>query len=138
MTYSVQFYLDALKVLNNWSVTLLILQVVFFISAACICLFLDDEKLNNYRSWLNASVTFSVLSIIIALNVIGTLPWSIQRLPELSMKYQNIYQFPNYIGIPIWMLAFGQHLFFVLSLLCIAVYILLINRIRIKHNRMVL
>lgn len=138
MTYSVQFYLDALKILNNWSATLLILQVVIFITLACICLFLDGEKLDNYRSWLNASVTFSSFSIIIALNVIGTLPWSIQRLPELSMKYQNIYQFPNYIGIPIWILAFGQHLFFVLSLLCITVYILLINRIRVKHNRMAL
>lgn len=134
MTYSLQLYLDALKILNNWSVTLLILQFAIFITHVFICLFLYDDKFDDYRFWLNASLTFSALSIIIALNVIGTLPWSIQRLPELSMKYQNIYQFPNYIGIPIWMLAFGQHLFFVFSLLSITIYILLINRIRIKHN----
>lgn len=123
MASSVLPYLEALKLLKGWSVTLLTLQTVIFILLACGCLFMDNEKLRRFRSWLTASVTFSALSIVIALNVIGTIPWSTQSLPELATRYQNIYQFPNYIGIPIWMLAFGQHICFLFAMFCLMVFI---------------
>lgn len=127
MTISEEFYFEALKRLEEWSITVLVLQVIVFIVLASLCLFIDNNKIAKVRLWLTASVTFSAISILFALNVIGTIPWSTQRLPELSIKYQSIYQFPNYIGIPIWILAFSQHISFLFALLSfiIILYILI-------------
>lgn len=121
-------YLEALKFLKGWSVTLLAIGTAVFLSLVIVCLLIENERMARIRTWLTASLTFWALSIVIALNVVGTIPWSTQRLPELAVKYHDIYQFPNYIGIPLWMLAFGQHMFFFLAILCLMVVIYIFNR----------
>ncbi len=123
MANSITPYLEALKFLKDWSTILLTLQTVIFIFLTCIYLFFENEKLKRVRSWLIAALTFSVLSILIALNVIGTIPWSIQNLSNLESQYHNIYQFPNYIGIPIWVLAFSQHICFIFAIICFMILI---------------
>jgi hypothetical protein len=128
MQSSILPFLEALKFLRTWSITLLIIQLVIFVILASACLFVDIEKLKPGRFWLTAAITFSALSLIIALNVIGTLPWSVQNLPDLIVNYHNIYQFPNYLGIPIWMLAFGQHIFLLLAVLCLMGFLLNLQR----------
>ena len=123
MASSVLPYFEALKLLKAWSTILLTLQAVLFIFLACACLFMKNEKLRPMERWMTASILFSALSIVIALNVIGTIPWSVQSLPDFATKYHNIYQFPNYIGIPIWTLAFGQHIFFIFAMFCLMVFL---------------
>lgn len=123
MENSIIPYFEALKLLKDWSAILLTLQTIIFIYLTSVCLLVDNEKLLRVKYWLITSLTFSALSIVISLNVIGTIPWSIQNLPNLVTQYHNIYQFTNFIGIPIWVLAFGQHVCFIFALVCLMVFI---------------
>jgi hypothetical protein len=106
-------YFEALKLLKEWSTTLLVLQTGILTAVGA---FIDKAKLKDGRLSLIASMIFFAASVVIALNVIGTIPWATQRLPELVAKYHDIYKFPNYIGIPIWVLAFGQHTCFIIAI----------------------
>jgi hypothetical protein len=114
-----QPYLEALKLLKEWSSTLLILQTGIL---AAVGAFLDKAKIAEGRRWLIASLIFFTVSIVIALNVIGMIPWLTQKLPDYAIRYKDIYQFPDYIGIPVWVLTFGQHLSFLAALVSFLVF----------------
>lgn len=116
-------YLEALNFLKDWSTILLIIASGLFAILLVMGMYLDKTKLEKGRLWLSASLAFFALSTLIALNVIGTIPWSTQRLPELVGQYHDIYQFPNYAGVPIWIIAFGQHTSFIVGMICIVVFL---------------
>ncbi len=116
MDNSILPYFEALKLLKEWSTTLLVLQTGIL---AAIGAFMEKAKLKELKDGRKALITslfFFALSIVFALFVIGTIPWQTQQLAERVNIYHDIYQFPNYIGIPIKVLAFGQHAFFLLAL----------------------
>jgi len=110
-------YSEALRFLRDWSAILLLLQTLIFVALVFICVFDKNRELRKGLLCLISSLTFWAFSIVIALNVIGTIPWSAQHLPELVDKYHNIYDFPNYIGIPIWILASVQHICFLFGMI---------------------
>lgn len=116
-------YLEALKLLRGWSTTLLAIQTVFVIFLSVIGVLFENDRTRKGCRPLYTSLAFFVLSVIVALNVIGTIPWSTQRLPNLVTVYHDIYQFPNYLGVPIWILAFCQHMCFLLGLLSFAYFV---------------
>lgn len=118
-------YLEALRFLWDWSAILLILQTCIFIAMTFIAIKFKFEASNIAKSALTFTIVFSALSILIGLNVIGTIPWSVQALPSLSIKYHDIYQYPNYIGIHLWIIAFGQHIFFVLAIISLVFFVCL-------------
>jgi len=109
-------YFEALRLLKEWSTILLTIQAGILISLIFIGAYLDIETIGKVRKLLIYTLVFSTLSILVGLNVIGTIPWSTQAIAGLVAKYHDIYQFPNYIGIPIWVLAFGQHIFFIFTM----------------------
>lgn len=113
--------LEAMKLLKEWSQMLVVAQTGML---AVIAAFVRMPCPPRSRRWLSGSILFFVLSVIIALNVVGTIPWLIQQLPELARKGNDIYQFRNWVGIKVWLLAMGQHLSFVVGLVCFLVYLI--------------
>lgn len=124
----IQPYLEALKLLKEWSSTLLVLQTGIL---AAIGGFIDKDKIKKGNRLIITSMFFFSASILMALHVIGTIPWSAQKLPELVAKYKDIYQFPNFLGIPIWFLAFGQHIFFILAVAFFLAFVI----VSLKKNK---
>lgn len=116
-------YLEALQMLQYWSSVLLAIQTGLLIALLFITAQLGTEISNTIRTALIITVINSAISVLIGLNVIGTIPWSTQNLLSMVIKYHDIYQFQNYIGIPIWIIAFGQHIFFFLSIVSLVFYI---------------
>ena len=116
-------YFEALNLLMDWCTVLLIIQTAIFITLIIIAMHLEEEKHKKIRISIIITVIFSALSILIGLNVLGTIPWSTQNLLSMVTKYHDIYQFRNYIGVPIWVIAFGQHVFFFLSMISLVLFI---------------
>ena len=122
MSSEILTFFEALRLLKEWSIILLIIQAAIHIAIIFIIAFVDVQSIEKVRKLLIYTLVFSTLSILVGLNVIGTIPWSTQALPGLVAKYHDIYKFPNYIGIPIWVLAFSQHIFFILTMVCLMVF----------------
>jgi hypothetical protein len=122
MSSEIVTYFEALRLLKEWSTVLLALQAGILIALIFIGAHLDIKTIEKVRKLLIYTMAFSVLSILVGLNVIGTIPWSTQALSGLVAKYHDIYQFPNYIGIPIWVLAFGQHIFFICAMVLLMAF----------------
>lgn len=112
----ISFHLKALELLRHWSSMLEVIEMMIFISIIVLVVFANQEILSRCWRSLFAAIFFTVFSIISGLNVLGTLPWIVQQLPSLSGIHGDIYQFHNYIGIPIWVIAFAQHLNAVIGL----------------------
>jgi len=72
-----QPYLEALKLLKDWSSTLLVLQTGIL---AAIGGFIDKDKIKRGNRLIITSMLFFSASILMALHVIGTIPWSTQKL----------------------------------------------------------
>jgi len=115
-------YYEALLFLKHWSTVLLIIQTAILIVFCFLTCQQNNDMRSRSRTFFIFTLVFSALSVLVGLNVIGTMPWSVQALPLLVTKYHDIYQFPNYVGIPIWLIAFGQHFFAVLAVACLLVY----------------
>lgn len=127
-------YLEAFKFLKDWSCSLLLIQVALLITLILIKPSIDENKNHKVSFFLFLSIVFSIFSILIGLNVIGTIPWSIQNINELVKNYGDIYQFPNFFGIKIWVIAFGQHINSALSLCCL-LYIMKPKKKQSNDNR---
>jgi len=108
MNESVEIFKESLKVLGMWSTVLICLGTIVLLS-------LSNQ--NNSDKIIKLSLICSVASLLIGLNVIGTIPWSIQNIVLFASQYNDIYQFPNYFGIKIWVLAFCQHITVATSLI---------------------
>jgi hypothetical protein len=111
---------ESLKVLKDWSMALVVVQ-----SGALAVLggLLKGGEIIIITPWLLASVFFFVASILVAANVIGAIPPIIQRLPEMLERYNDIYKMPNYLGIPLWVLAFTQHVFAAMGLISFVLFL---------------
>ena len=108
MNESVEIFRESLRILGMWSTVLVSLGTVVFLS-------LSNKK--SRSKIVKFSLFCSVASLLIGVNVIGTIPWSIQNIVLFASQYHDIYQFPNYFGIKIWFLAFSQHITFAISLI---------------------
>ena len=128
MNDSISFHLKALELLKYWSSMLQFIEIVVFISIIILIVFGNPETIRQRWRSLYAAILFTTLSIVFGLNVLGTLPWSMQQLPKLYSTYGDIYQFPNFIGIPVWIIAFAQHLNAVIGFACLLYLIFIILR----------
>lgn len=120
--------IEAFKILKEWSCLLITIQTAIFVVLAAVVVF--GNKQNNIRcsKYLNISIILTSASIVIGFNVVGTIPWSLQNIYVLLPKYGNIYQLPNYIDIPLWFIAFMQHLFTVLAIISVVILLCKFSR----------
>lgn len=122
---TISYHYKAIELLKHWSSMLQLIETLIFIAIIVLMVFGNQELTRKCWRSLFAALFFTVLSIVFGLNVLGTLPWSTQQLPRLSGIYGDIYQFPNYFGIRIWVIAFSQHLSAVVGLAWLLYHIFL-------------
>jgi hypothetical protein len=108
--------LEALKMLKEWSSLLLSLQ------AGLLTLLEIFAKPSQQTTSFTIFVIAFAISVVIAANVVGAIPSMIQRLGDEPVG--DIYQMQNRWGLRLGLLAFGQHLFFVIGVASLAVYFL--------------
>jgi len=123
MNDPISYHYKALELIKHWSSLLQIIETLIMVSIIFIVALAKNEYNKKSRRSLFLASLFTILSIIIGLNVLGTLPWVTQSLPQLAITYSDVYQYPNYIGIPIWILAFAQHLMSVLGMCCLIYFV---------------
>jgi hypothetical protein len=104
-----KLHFEALKLLKEWSTALVVIQTG---AMAVLGGLLKNGSVGEAKIWLAISLACFLASILVAANVIGAIPPIVQKLPELVPKYGDIYKMRNFLGIPVWVLAFGEHLFF--------------------------
>lgn len=112
---------EAMKLLKEWSQMLVVAQTGMITAIAA---FVQSPSSLRSRRWLWTSLLCFGVSIIVALNVVGTIPWLTQQLPNLAQHGGDIYQFRNWLGIKVYVLATGQHLSFVAGLACFLVFLM--------------
>ncbi len=99
----------ALKFLQGWSGFLALIQIAVL---TVLMVARNNSAVHSTNTALMISVICFLLSVFLSANVIGAIPPIMQRLPEHVVKYSDIYQIRNYFMIPLWMLAFLEHIFF--------------------------
>lgn len=117
-----QSQFEAIKLLKEWSTALVVIQSG---ALAIIGNILKNGDNVDHFSWIFASMVSFLASILVAANVIGGIPPIVQRLPKLVDSCDDIYKMKNYLGIPLWILAFFQHILFFAGILCFVWYIYL-------------
>lgn len=127
-------YIAAFNFLKDWSVTLLALQTVIFTSFILYFILRKESTSQKHDQYILIALLFSSISIIVGLNVIGTIPWSIQNINNFVREYKDIYQFPNYLGIKIWIIAFCQHISFIISMVFILFFLFKVKKERDNHG----
>jgi hypothetical protein len=114
-------YLEALKLLKDWSTALVTIQGV---AIGFIGTLVRDQPAKTLTRSAIASIVFFVLSIVSASVVLGALPWLAQpeTVATVRCAYEgNFYWMPIcYVPVAGW--CSGEHLFFVLGLVCLAWY----------------
>jgi hypothetical protein len=116
-------FLEALKTLKEWSVLLIGIQLIMLVVMFVIATFGKREYVCNCRKYIFRSCLFSIISIVVGVNLVGTIPWSIQHISTFIDSYGDIYQFKNYLGIRLWTIAFTQHILAVISFVYIAIIV---------------
>lgn len=106
-------YFECLKLLKDWSTGLV------FVQTGAIAVFGGLAQKDSFEpNWMfgGALICF-LLSIAFAANVVGVIAYRMQYLPDLVQQYpDNIYRIRNYFRIPLWVLAFLEHAFFVFGI----------------------
>ncbi|MCK9377557.1 MAG: hypothetical protein M0P73_15570 [Syntrophobacterales bacterium] len=113
---------EAIKLLKEWSTALVVIQSG---ALAIIGNILKNGDTVNHLNWIFVSMVSFLASILVAVNVIGAIPPIVQRLPKLVESCDDIYKMKNYLGIPLWILAFFQHILFFSGILCFVWFIYL-------------
>ena len=111
------FCVEALHRLQEWCFALLGIETTLLILLVVICVFGNRDQVVRSRDKGLWSIALIGLSIIVGFNLIGTIPWSTQKIHVLLSPSYDIYRFPNYIGIPIWLIAFSQHVLTLLGMI---------------------
>jgi hypothetical protein len=112
---------EAIRLLKEWSTAIVVVQSG---ALAVIGGLIKDGSFNSAEVvWLIISVCSFIISIVFAANVIGALPLIVEELSDNINKYKSIYKIRNFIGIPLWFLAFLQHLFAVIGLISFGYFI---------------
>ncbi|XCN72667.1 MAG: hypothetical protein Q3M24_20610 [Candidatus Electrothrix aestuarii] len=135
MTTELFPYLEAFNFLKDWCLTLLMIQTVIFISLFFYFIQKKEVSAKKHDKYILIALLFSSISIIVGLNVIGTIPWSLQNIDDLVNEYKDIYQFPNYLGVKIWIIAFCQHVSFIISMVFILFFVFKIKKERDNNER---
>jgi len=107
------YRLEALKLLKEWSTALVVVQTG---AMAVLGGLIKDSKMMSVKPWISISLGCFLASILITANVIGAIPGMVQQLSESTKNNRDIYQMRNYFGIPLWIFALCQHLFFAAGL----------------------
>lgn len=103
------YYLEALRFLKEWSTAIVVVESAVL---AVLGGMLKDANIVEGNRTLFALGLFSIIiSIFFCANVIGAIPPITQFLPENVKKHKDIYKMRNYAGVPLWILAFFQHIF---------------------------
>ena len=84
---------------------------------------LKEANQTAHSPWLAISLGCLLGSMLVSAHVIGAIPHIVQRLPELILNQKDIYRMHNYFGIPIWILAFAQHILFVVGMVSFVGYL---------------
>jgi len=98
--------IDALNLLKDWSVTVIAVDTGL-LTALGVALISDAVK--SGKGLLIAGIYLLALSLLVTLFVLGALPLIAERLRNGSGDSPSIYLHRNWIGIPIWLLAFTGH-----------------------------
>jgi len=118
---NINFHLEALKFLKEWSTAIVVVESA--ILAVLGGMLKDSNIVAGNRTLLALGLTAIIISIFFCANVIGAIPPITQFLPENVRKYKDIYKMRNYAGVPLWILAFFQHLFALLGIVFISILI---------------
>lgn len=111
---------EALKLLKEWSTALVVIQTGAM--AVLGGLVKNGVKADAFP-WLVTSLVCFLVSILVAAHVIGAIPPIMQKLPELVERYGDIYKMPNFFRIPIWVLAFSEHILFIVGLVSFGLFV---------------
>jgi len=98
--------IDALNLLKDWSVTVIAVDTGLLTALGVA---LISEAVKSGKGLITASIYFLALSLLVTLFVLGALPLIAERLREGDGDSPSIYLHRNWIGIPIWLLAFTGH-----------------------------
>lgn len=106
---------EALKALADWSKWLISLESALIVARIALA---TDHPISRIAVW--AFFCFA-LSILAAAWLLGAVPGAIEQIPICDKEKPNIYayrQFQDFaIGIPIWIFALSEHLFFAVGLI---------------------
>lgn len=108
--------IDALNLLKDWSITVIAVDTGL-LTALGVALISDAVK--NGKGFLTVGIYLLALSLLVTLFVLGALPLIAEQIKDEGGNSPSIYLHRNWIGIPIWLLAFTGH-----SALLIAVAVL--------------
>lgn len=108
--------INALTLLKDWSVTVIAVDTGL-LTALGVALISGAVK--SGRPLLTTGIYLLALSLLVTLFVLGALPLIAERLIEENRDSPSIYLHKNWLGIPIWLLAFTGH-----SALLVAVAVL--------------
>jgi hypothetical protein len=98
--------INALNLLKDWSVTVIAVDTGL-LTALGVALISDAVK--SEKALLTSGIYLLTLSLLVTLFVLGALPLIAERLSEGSGDSPSIYLHRNWLGIPIWLLAFTGH-----------------------------
>jgi len=113
------YHFEALKLLKEWSTALVVVQTG---TLALLGSLLQAGKVRE-STWLAVALACFVVSMLFAANVLGAIPGLVQDLPQLVERHGDIYRMRNRIGIPLTVLALGEHTFFVAGILSLCTYL---------------
>ena len=131
MEHKIQPYFEALNLLKQWSTALVVTQTG---AMAVLGGLLKNTSGLTAQPWLATCIVSFLASILVAANVIGAIPPIVQKLPALVEEYNDIYKMPNYFGIPLWVLAFFQHLLFAVGVIAFGGFIYFFGADLVANN----
>jgi len=98
--------INALNLLKDWSVTVIAVDTGL-LTALGVALISDVVK--SEKELLTVGVYLLALSLLVTLFVLGALPLIAERLRERGDASPSIYLHRNWLGFPIWLMAFIGH-----------------------------
>ena len=106
---------EALKALADWSKWLISLESALIVARIALA---KDIPISDIA--VVALFCFA-LSILAAAWLLGAVPGAMERIPIRDKEKPNIYAYRQFrdlaIGIPIWVFALSEHLFFAVGLI---------------------
>ena len=119
--HDLQWHLEAIKFLKEWSTSLVVIQSG---ALAVIGHILTDGGLTTKRWIIVLSMISFLLSIATAAHLIGAIPYLVQHFPKRLKAQADIYRMTNYFGIPLWCLALTQHVFFFVGIIAFSAFVM--------------
>lgn len=98
--------IDALNLLKDWSVTVIAVDTGLLTALGVARI---TNAVTDGKEVLTIGICLLALSLLVALFVLGALPLVAEQIRENEGAAPSIYAHKNWLGIPLWFMAFTGH-----------------------------